>query len=78
MYVTLKSKFNPSGQYFASCLYDDGKAIGIDLGFTHCCITSEGSRYGNPKHYRKHEQKLAKRKNPLPKGERSCQSKKDE
>jgi putative transposase len=76
---------NPSGQYFASCLYDDGKdtplsspliggteggdgkAIGIDLGLTHFCITSDGSKHGNPKHYRKYEQKLAKKQKQLSK-----------
>jgi putative transposase len=68
---------NPSGQYFASCLYDDGKdlpeqnsegkAIGIDLGLTHFAITSDGSKHGNPKHYRKHEQKLAKKQKQLAK-----------
>lgn len=59
----------PSGQFFASCLYDDGrdkpegikegKAIGIDLGITHFAITSDGTKHGNPKYYRKHEKKLA-------------------
>jgi putative transposase len=66
---------NPSGQYFASCLYDDGKektlpnsdgkAIGIDLGLTHFAITSDGSKHGNPNHYRKYEQKLAKKQKQL-------------
>lgn len=59
----------PTGKFFASCLYDDGlnkpkqvkgKAIGIDLGLTHFAITSEGTKHGNPNHYRKHEQSLAK------------------
>jgi putative transposase len=62
-----------SGKYFASCLYDDGvetlliggteggkgKAVGIDLGIKDFAITSDGSKYGNPNHYRKYEQKLA-------------------
>ncbi|NCQ04263.1 MAG: transposase, partial [Cyanobacteria bacterium] len=61
----------PSGKYFASCLYDDGvdlpkqssegKAVGIDLGVKDFAITSDGSKYGNPNHYRKYEQKLAKK-----------------
>jgi putative transposase len=68
---------NPSGQYFASCLYDDGqdkpdqnsegKAIGIDLGLNHFAITSDGSKYGNPKYYQKYEQKLAKKQRQLAK-----------
>ena len=67
----------PSGKYFASCLYDDGqdlpeqnsegKAVGIDLGLTHFAMTSDGSKYGNPKHYRKYEQKLAKKQKRLAK-----------
>jgi putative transposase len=67
----------PSGRYFASCLYDDGidlpkqssegKAVGIDLGVKDFAITSDGSKYGNPKYYRKYEQKLAKKQNRLAK-----------
>ena len=66
-----------SGKYFASCLYDDGidlpkqssegKAVGIDLGVKDFAITSDGSKYGNPKHYRKYEQKLAKKQKQLAK-----------
>jgi len=66
-----------SGKYFASCLYDDGidlpeqnsegKAIGIDLGVKDFAITSDGSKYGNPNHYRKYEQKLAKKQKQLAK-----------
>lgn len=62
---------NPSGEYFASCLYDDGKdlpqkssegkAVGIDVGLTHFAITSDGTKHGNPKFYRKHEKRLARR-----------------
>lgn len=58
-----------SVEYYASCLYDDGnekqetssdgKAVGIDVGLTHFAITSDGSKHGNPKYYRKYERKLA-------------------
>ncbi|MDZ7957936.1 MAG: RNA-guided endonuclease TnpB family protein [Aulosira sp. DedQUE10] len=61
----------PSGEYYASCLYDDGKdkpvsssqgkAIGVDMGITHYAITSDGTKHGNPKYYRKYELRLAKR-----------------
>jgi putative transposase len=67
----------PTGKYFASCLYDDGqdlppqnsegKAIGIDLGIYHFCITSDGTKYDNPNYYRKYEQKLAKKQRQLAK-----------
>jgi putative transposase len=36
----------------------EGKAIGIDVGLTHFCITSEGSGYDNPKFLSKHEHNL--------------------
>ncbi len=60
----------PSGQYYASCLFDDGKelpkqssdgkAVGIDMGLNHYAITSDGTKHGNPKYYRQYEEKLAK------------------
>ncbi len=75
---TLKSvtvSFNPSGEYFASCLYDDGKelpqkssegkAVGIDVGLTHFVITSDGTKHGNPKYYRRYERRLARRQKQL-------------
>ncbi|PHX53625.1 transposase [Tychonema bourrellyi FEM_GT703] len=75
---TLKSvtvSVDPSGEYFVACLYDDGKdlpekssegkAIGIDVGLTHYAITSDGTKHGNPKYYRKYEKKLAKRQRQL-------------
>ncbi|MBE9187686.1 transposase [Microcoleus sp. LEGE 07076] len=75
---TLKSvtvSVNPSGEYLAACLYDngkdlpekstEGKAIGIDVGLTHYAVTSDGTKHGNPKHYRKYEKKLAKRQKQL-------------
>jgi putative transposase len=75
---TLKSvtvSVNPSSEYFVACLYDDGKdlpekstegkAIGIDVGLTHYAITSDGSKHGNPKFYRKYEKRLAKRQKQL-------------
>jgi putative transposase len=69
---TLKSvtvTMTPTGEYYASCLFDDGqdkpevssegKVVGIDLGLTHFAITSDGSKHGNPQYYRKYEKKLA-------------------
>ncbi|MEG4394880.1 RNA-guided endonuclease TnpB family protein [Microcoleus sp. BROC3] len=65
----------PTGEYYAACLYDDGKdkpvgssqgkAIGVDLGITHYAITSDGTKHGNPKYYRKYELRLAKRQKSL-------------
>lgn len=71
----------PSGEYYAACLYDDGgikpvvssqgKAIGIDMGITHYAITSDGTKHGNPKYYRKYEKKLAKRQKSLGRKQKS-------
>ncbi|PLS67342.1 MAG: hypothetical protein CV045_14145 [Cyanobacteria bacterium M5B4] len=56
---------NSTGKYFASLLFDDGlpdvkpnlegKAIGIDVGLTHFAVTSDGSKFDNPRHLKKHE-----------------------
>lgn len=77
---TLKSvtvTMTPTGEYYALCLFDDGqekpevssegKAIGIDLGLTHFAITSDGSKHGNPKYYRKYEKKLVLKQRRLSK-----------
>ena len=59
---------NCSNQYFAAILFDDGKdkpesstdgkAIGIDLGLTHFAVTSDGSKFDNPRVLNKHEKNL--------------------
>ncbi|NJK50455.1 IS200/IS605 family element transposase accessory protein TnpB [Candidatus Gracilibacteria bacterium] len=66
---------NPSEKYYASILFEiegeepspstDGKAIGLDLGLTHFCITSDGSQYNNPKHLYKHQRNLARKQKKL-------------
>ena len=55
-------------QYFAAILFEDGKekpesiaegkAIGIGLGLTHFAITSDGSKFDNPRILNKHEKNL--------------------
>lgn len=59
---------NCCNQYYASILFEDGKdkpttniegkAIGIDLGLTHFAITSDGSKYDNPRWFKRHERNL--------------------
>jgi len=59
---------NCSHQYFASVLFDDGKdkpepstegkAIGIDLGLTHFAVSSDGSKFDNPRIFAKYENNL--------------------
>lgn len=66
---------NPDGKYYAAVLVDDGldkpetttegKAVGIDLGLTHFCITSEHAKYDNPKHFAKHQRNLKRKQQKL-------------
>lgn len=66
---------NAKGQYCASVLVDDGKdapslstagkAIGLDLGLTHFVITSEGSKFDNPKWIAKHQRNLKQKQKRL-------------
>jgi len=65
----------PDGRYYASLLMDDGiekpessregKAIGIDLGLTDFAVTSDGSKYQNPRHLKKHERNLKRKQRKL-------------
>lgn len=65
----------PDGRYYASLLLDDGidkpessnegKAIGIDLGLIDFAVTSDGSKFNNPKHLKKHEQNLKRKQRKL-------------
>ena len=59
-----------SGEYYASVLCEveqpealpvTEKIVGIDLGLHDLIVCSDGQRVGAPKHFRKSEQKLAKR-----------------
>ncbi len=59
---------NCGEQYYASVMFEDGKekpkpsaegkAIGIDLGLTHFCITSDSRKFDNPRWFKKHEKNL--------------------
>jgi putative transposase len=65
----------PSGEYYASFLVDDGKeepqvstdgkAISIDLGLIDFVVTSDGSKYANPKWFKKHERNLKRKQQDL-------------
>ncbi|MGK7874676.1 MAG: RNA-guided endonuclease InsQ/TnpB family protein [Xenococcaceae cyanobacterium] len=64
-----------TGKYYASLLFDDGteppqtktdgKAIGIDLGLKDFAITSDGSKYPNPKHLQKYARNLKRKQQSL-------------
>jgi putative transposase len=59
---------NCANQYYAAILFEDGKdkpvsssegkVVGIDLGLTNFAITSDGSKFDNPRWFKKHEQNL--------------------
>ena len=59
---------NKCNQYYASILFEDGKgilnpsskgkAIGLDMGLNDFCITSDGSKFANPRWLKKHERNL--------------------
>ncbi|MDP8964703.1 MAG: transposase [Cyanobacteriota bacterium] len=65
----------PDGRYYASLLIEDfisqpaassdGKAIGIDLGLIDFVVTSDGSKYQNPKHLSKKEKNLKRKQRKL-------------
>lgn len=66
---------NACGQFFASILTDNdaampevsakGKAIGIDVGLTHLAITSNGSKFDNPRHISKAARNLKRKQQSM-------------
>lgn len=66
---------NACGQYHAAILTDDamplppvsteGKAIGIDVGLLDLAVTSDGSKFPNPRHIRKAERNLKRKRRTL-------------
>jgi len=76
-----KTKTN---KYYASLLFDDGepelptiregKIIGIDLGISSYCITSDGSKYDNPRHLKKHSSNLKRKQQKLSRKQKGSNS----
>lgn len=66
---------NQAGHYFASVLTKtgvvapdvsfDGKMIGIDVGLTHLAVTSDGSKFDNPRHLAKAAKNLKRKQQKL-------------
>lgn len=65
---TITVSKDPSGRYFISMLVKEDipelqaaahASVGFDLGLTDYAITSRGSKYPNPRHTKKYENKLA-------------------
>ena len=81
---TVTVSLNPDGKYYASVLVDDGrelaqlstegKAIGIDLGLAHFCITSNGSKFDNPRHTTKYARNLKKKQQSLARKQKSSKN----
>ena len=77
---------NPDGKHFVSVLVEDGKAnpelvpvdkaIGIDVGLTHFAITSDGSKFDNPKFFVKHQRNLKRKQQKLSKKKKGSQNRK--
>ncbi|WP_228050064.1 transposase [Tychonema sp. LEGE 06208] len=77
---------NPDGKHFVSVLIDDAKeqpelvpvdkAIGIDVGLTHFAITSDGSKFGNPKHFVKRQRNLKRKQQKLSRKKKNSQNRK--
>jgi putative transposase len=65
----------PSGRYFAAILSDteqtmpaasfEGKIIGLDVGLTHLAVTSDGSKYENPRHIARAAKNLVRKQRTL-------------
>jgi putative transposase len=66
----------PDERYYASLLIDEGtakpeitfridKAVGIDLGLIDFVVTSDGSKFCNPKHLKKHALNLKRKQQKL-------------
>lgn len=65
----------PCGHYYAAVLTETGvsvppvyaeeKAVGIDLGLLYIAITSDGNKFPNPRHVRKHAKNLKRKQQKL-------------
>lgn len=77
---------NPDGKHFVSFLVDDGKAnpelvpvdksVGIDVGLTHFAITSDGSKFDNPRFFVKHQRNLKRKQQKLSRKKKGSQNRK--
>ncbi|BAI93313.1 putative transposase [Limnospira platensis NIES-39] len=52
----------------------EGKAVGIDVGLTHFAITSDGSKYDNPRHGDKHHRNLKRQQQKLSRKQKGSQN----
>jgi putative transposase len=74
-FKTVTVSRNACGQFHAAVLTDngdplptvttEGKAIGIDVGLTHLAVTSDGSKFENPRHTHKAQRNLKRKQQSL-------------
>ncbi|HCF26840.1 MAG TPA: transposase [Cyanobacteria bacterium UBA11049] len=74
---TITVSCNKSGHYYASILTDDGVELpancgggnvtAVDLGLIDFAVTSDGRKFSNPRHLKKHEKNLARKQKKLSK-----------
>jgi putative transposase len=74
-FKTVTVSRNACGQYHAAVLTEDGaaypeistegKAIGVDVGLTHLAVTSDGSKFDNPRHLNKAAKNLKRKQKSL-------------
>ncbi|MDP2281890.1 MAG: RNA-guided endonuclease TnpB family protein, partial [Methylotenera sp.] len=72
---TVTVSLDPSGKYYASILCENdvaipevllnGKILGIDVGLTDLAVTSDGSKFRNPKHVAKAQSNLKRKQQHL-------------
>jgi putative transposase len=72
---TVTISMGKRGKYYTSLLFDDGlpeleissegKAVGIDVGLTHFAITSDNSKFDNPKPLLEGEKNLKRKQHSL-------------
>jgi putative transposase len=72
---TVTVSLGSDGRYHASVLVEDGaeapvvhangKMLGIDVGLTHLAVTSDGSKFDNPRHVLRAEKNLARKQQKL-------------
>ena len=76
---------NCAEQYYASVMFEDGKelpkpntegrAIGLDLGLTHFCITSNSQKFDNPRWLNSHERNLKVKQQQLSRKQKGSNNK---
>lgn len=81
---TVSVSRNPDGKYFVSVLVDNGqanpelvpvgKAVGIDVGLTHFAITSDDSKFDNPRYLIERQRNLKRKQQKLSRKKKGSQN----